>query len=85
VVKKKNLQPASVGDVYLGSDHKTLASNSPVIDKGLNPSSATYKKIIGDDEVYNILLKLLKTDMKGNKRVHNGTIDMGAVEFGSSK
>jgi len=85
VVKKKNLQPISIGDVYLNSDHKTLASNSPVIDKGLNPSSETYKKIIGDDEVYNILLKLLKTDMQGNKRVHNGTIDMGAVEFGSSK
>ena len=38
-----------------------------------------------DGNELNILIELLKTDMKGNKRVHNGTIDMGAVEFGSSK
>ena len=100
VIKKSNLQFASVGDVYLNSDNKTLASNSPVIDKGLNPSSATFKKIIGgEEEVYNYetgsyetvypqynkMIELLKTDMVGNQRVHNGTVDMGAVEYGSSK
>ena len=31
------------------------------------------------------MVELLKTDNVGNKRVHNGTVDMGAVEFGSSK
>ncbi len=85
VIKKHNLQPASVGDVYLNNDNETLDSSSPVIDKGLNPSSATYKKIIDNDGIYNQLLELLKTDKVGNKRVHNGTIDMGAVEYGSSK
>ena len=84
-VKKNNLQPSSMGDIYLSDDNKTLTEDSPVIDKGLNPSSATYKKIIDNDTVYNKLLKLLKTDMVGNKRVYNGTIDMGAVEYGSSK
>ncbi len=85
VIKKHNLQPTSVGDVNLNEDNETLESDSPVIDKGLNPSSATYKKIIGNDSIYNQMLELLKTDKVGNKRVHNGTIDMGAVEFGSSK
>jgi len=84
-IKKRNLQPASVGDIYLSDDNATLTVDSPVIDKGLNPSSATYKKIIGDDGVYNQLLEFLKTDKVGNKRIHNGTIDMGAVEYGSSK
>ena len=85
VIKKNNLQPASVGDLYLNDDNKTLASNSPVIDKGLNPSSATYKTIIDNDNNYNKMVELLKTDMLGNKRVYNGTIDMGAVEYGSGK
>jgi len=85
VIKKQNLQPASVGDVHLNSDNKTLASNSPVIDKGLNPSSATYKQIIDKDDVYNKIVELLKTDNIGNRRVHNGTIDIGAVEYGASK
>ena len=99
VIKKHNLQPASVGNIYLTSKY-TLESESPVIDKGLNPSSATYKKIIGGEKkVYNYdtrkyeikypqyekMLELLKTDKLGNKRVHNGTIDMGAVEYGASK
>jgi hypothetical protein len=84
VIKKKNLQPSSVGEVYLTSKY-ALKSESPVIDKGLNPSSATYKKIIDNDTIYNKMLELLKTDMVGNKRIHNSTIDMGAVEYGSSK
>jgi len=85
VIKKQNLQPSAVGDVHLNNDNETLASNSPVIDKGLNPSSATYKKIIDNDDIYNQMIQLLKTDKVGNRRVHNETIDMGAVEYGSSK
>ena len=85
VIKKQNLQPSSEGDVYLNNDNETLASNSPVIDKGLNISSATYKKIIDNDDVYNQMVELLITDKVGNKRVYNGTIDIGAVEYGSSK
>jgi len=99
VIKKKNLQPVSAGEIYLTSKY-ILKSKSPVIDKGLNPSSATYKKIIGGEESlynyntgtyettypqYNKMLELLKTDKVGNKRIHNNTIDMGAVEYGSSK
>ena len=84
VIKKSNLQYSSVGEVYLTSKY-ALESESPVIDKGLNPSSATFKKIIGDDAIYTQMLELLKTDNVGNKRVHNSTVDMGAVEFGSSK
>jgi len=85
VIKKHNLQPSAVGDVHLNSDNETLASDSPVIDKGLNPSSATYKKIIDNDDIYNQMVQLLTTDKVGNRRVHNETIDMGAVEYGSSK
>ncbi len=81
IIKKHNLQPAIVGDVNLNDDNKTLASDSPVIDKGLNPNSEEFKKLINDDEIYNKILELLKTDLVGNKRVHNGTIDMGAVEY----
>ena len=100
VIKKNNLQPASAGEVYLTSKY-TLKAKSPVIDKGLNPSSATYKKIIGGEQgstynydtgeydivytQYNKMLELLKTDKVGNKRIHNSTIDMGAEEYGSSK
>ena len=84
VIKKKNLQPISVGEIYLTSKY-ALKSESPVIDKGLNPSSLTYKKIIDNDTIYNQMIELLKTDMVDNKRVHNSTIDMGAVEYGSSK
>ncbi len=85
VIKKQNLQPSTAGDIYLNSDNETLANNSPVIDKGLNPSSTTYKKIIDNDEIYNQMVELLTTDKVGNRRVHNGTIDMGAVEYGSSR
>jgi len=85
VIKKHNLQPSSVGDVYLNDDNETLASNSPVIDKGLNPSSATYREIIGNDNIYNQMVELLTTDKIGNARIYNETIDMGAVEYGSSR
>lgn len=99
-IKKNNLQPASAGNIYLATDNKTLTSNSPVIDKGLNPSSTSFKDLIGgatrvyNDQTqendivypkYEEILELLKTDLVGNKRIHNNTIDMGAVEFGSSK
>lgn len=83
-LKKSNLQPASVGNINLASDNQTLTADSPVIDKGLNPSSTSFKKLI-DDETYEQIVELLKTDLIGNKRIHNGTIDIGAVEFGSSK
>lgn len=85
VIKKNNLQYASIGDIYLSDDNVTLTADSPVIDKGLNPSSVTFKELINNDEVYNTMVELLKTDKIANRRVHNGTIDMGAVEYGSSK
>jgi len=84
VIKKNNLQ-LSDGDIALADDNVSLMANSVAINKGLNPSSATYKTIIGNDAIYNQMIELLKTDMVGNKRIHNDTIDMGAVEFGSSK
>ena len=100
VIKKSNLQPASVGEIYFDSDNKKLTEDSPVLDKGLNPSSITYKKIIGGEKrvynseireyelsspQYNKMVNLLKDDMLGKNRIHNGTIDMGAVEYGSTK
>ena len=84
VIKKQNLQPSSVGDIHLNRDNKILVSNSLVINKGLNPRSVTFQKIIDNDDIYNQMLKLLKTDIVGNNRVYNGTVDMGTVEFGSN-
>ncbi len=99
MIKKHNLQPASVGDVKLGDDNLTLASDSPVIDKGLNPSSSTYKALFPSEKVYNsetdsyemkypeydTMVELLHTDFFGNQRIHNETIDIGAMEYGASK
>jgi len=79
-IKKNNLQPSEVGDVYLNSDNKTLSRNSPVIDKGLNPNSTTFKEIFDNDDIYNQVVELLNTDIDGKPRVVNGTIDMGASE-----
>ena len=36
------------------------------MDKGLNPSGATFKKIINNDNIYNQMVELLKTDMVEN-------------------
>jgi len=81
VIKKQNLQPNSVGDINLKDDNKTLFSNSPVINKGLNPSSITFKNLIDNNTTYNQIIELLQTDMVGNERISNETIDMGAVEY----
>ena len=80
IIKKHNLQPSSVGDIYLNSDKKTLSNNSPVIDKGLNPNSTTFKELFDNDDIYNQVVELLSTDMDGKPRVINGTIDMGSLE-----
>jgi len=80
IIKKSNLQP-SIGDIYLSNDNQTLTEDSPLIDKGLNPSSVTYQKIIGNDTIYNKMVELLTTDRLGNKRINKNTIDMGAVEY----
>jgi len=85
IYKKSNLQPASVGDIYLSDDNVTLLSNSPVIDKGLNIGSTTYKDMISDETVYARLNEFLTTDKVGNVRVFGDLVDMGAVEYGSSK
>lgn len=86
VVSKKNiLDPYYDGEIFLNDDNITLQSDSPVIDKGLNPSSATFKTIIGNDDTYNEIVNKLTVDILGNQRVHNDTIDMGAAEYGSSK
>ena len=85
IYKKSNLQPASVGDIYLSDDNVTLLSNSPAIDKGLNIGSTTYKDMVNDETIYARLNELLTTDKVGNVRVFGDLVDIGAVEYGSSK
>ncbi len=86
VVGKKNLiDPYYDGEIYLNDDNITLASDSPVIDKGLNPSSVTFKDLIDNNETYDFINEVLISDILGNKRIHNSTIDMGVAEYGSTK
>jgi len=80
IIKKRNLQPASVGEIDLNSDN-TLKANSPAIDKGLNPNSSTFKDLVEDDEIYNEILENIKIDMNGKARINSGTIDIGAIEY----
>jgi hypothetical protein len=80
IIFKNNLESLTVGELHLADENKAPLVNSPVIDKGLNPNSEDFKKIIPFS-----LMTLLETDMLGNKRVHNSTIDIGAIEYGSTK
>ncbi len=93
IIKKNNLQQTVVGDIEINEDNLTLKSISPVIDMGLNPENLTFKKLLDDykenlrssTDFYAILYPLLGKDIFGNNRIYNSTIDMGAVEYGSSK
>ncbi len=84
VTKQNNIDPYYDGEVFLNDDNITLEWNSPVIDQGLNADSATFIDLIGDKSDYNTIIGHLQTDILGNQRVHNGTIDMGAAEFSSN-
>jgi len=84
VIKKNNIQESLIGDILLNDDY-SLSAQSPAIDNGLNPSSDTFETLINDNATYTKILKLLETDMAGNQRDYNNTIDMGAIEFASTK
>jgi len=84
VIKKNNIQESLIGDIFLNTD-SSLSAQSPAIDNGLNPSSDTFETLINDNATYTKILKLLETDMAGNQRDYNNTIDMGAIEFASTK
>ncbi len=79
VIKKDNKKP-SYGDISM-TDNGELQSDSIAIDTGLNPESAKFKELIGNDADYQVILDALKTDLLGNSRIVNGVIDMGAIEY----
>jgi predicted outer membrane repeat protein len=85
IIDKNNLEPYYDGELYLNDDNITLQADSPVIDKGLNPSSSTFRDLIDNDEVYKIIQNELTSDILENNRIHNSTIDMGVSEFNSAK
>ena len=62
-----------------------MTESSPVIDKGLNSGTIKYKELINNNTTYNQLVELLKVDIFNNKRIYNETIDMGTVEYKSTK
>ncbi len=84
IAKSDNLDPIMVGDIQLSTDNITLLSNSPAIDAGVNPDSETFKSIFNNQSEYQDVLNLLQKDILGYKRVINGSIDLGAMEFGGS-
>ncbi|MBI5374877.1 MAG: right-handed parallel beta-helix repeat-containing protein [Candidatus Schekmanbacteria bacterium] len=61
---------------FADSDFR-LGAGSIAINKGLNPSSKLFKKLINDKSI----LKALKTDKDGNKRIRGKAIDLGAYEY----
>lgn len=87
IIKKNNIQFGSVGDIYLGSDNKTLEKQSPLIDKGMNPNSVIFKKAIeniDNNNIYNKILEVMETDIDDKERVSNGEIDIGSFEYNES-
>lgn len=84
ITKSDNLDPIVVGDIKLSTDNITLLSKSPAIDMGVNPDSETFKSIFKSQNEYQDVLTLLQKDILGYKRVINGSIDLGAMEFGGS-
>jgi len=85
IIDKNNLEPYYDGELYLNDDNITLQSDSPVINKGLNLSSSTFRDLIDNNDTYDLINEVLISDILGNKRIHNGTIDMGVAEYDSSK
>jgi predicted outer membrane repeat protein len=77
ITKKRNLEASVVGEVYLTQNYKDLQSSSVLRNKGIDPTSRLYKKIIGNEqEVYMKILKLFNT-----KRVIKGLKKMGPINF----
>lgn len=87
VIQKNNLQPENIGRLYLTDENTSLTVNSPVIDKGMNLDSQVFQDILEDEynseKVYEYIKEMLRTDIFGNPRVYNGTIDIGPHEYGS--
>jgi len=83
VVKKNNIQP-SYGPLNLDNKGKPSLS-STVINKGLNFNDAVFKDLISGSgypviENYYFIKNTLQKDLYGHERIHNGIIDIGAVE-----
>lgn len=78
VEKKNNIQP-SEGTINFSSDLEHLESDAIVINKGLNPTSSSFKNLFSTTD-YEIILNLLATDKDDKGRISGGTIDMGPYE-----
>ena len=77
LINRDNIQ-SSTTNINLNADG-TLKSSSIAINNGLNPNSQGFKDVFGNDAAD--FKKYLSKDRKGHKRVHGGTIDMGAFEY----
>ena len=80
IIKKNNIQPNEGSLNFADSDFR-LGDGSIAINKGLNPESTQFKKLIKDKSVLQTVLKALKKDMDGNKRIRGTTIDLGPYEY----
>ncbi|MBI5376937.1 MAG: hypothetical protein HZA77_16005 [Candidatus Schekmanbacteria bacterium] len=75
ITKENNVFPSAGSLNFADSDFR-LNPGSIAIDKGLNPDSSQFKKLVKDKAVLNAL----KTDKDGQKRVVGTAIDLGAYE-----
>ncbi|MBI5375083.1 MAG: hypothetical protein HZA77_06580 [Candidatus Schekmanbacteria bacterium] len=80
IIKKNNIQP-NEGDLNFTDSDFRLGKGSIAINKGLSPTSQTFKKLIKDKSI----LKALKIDKDGNKRIIGKAIDLGPYEYNSKK
>ena len=82
-IKKNNLQPQVVGDIFLWFNNLTPKFNSPVINNGLDTDSTLFKDAINSDYHYANIIQALQKDIFDNNRTYNNeTIDIGAAEYG---
>ncbi len=77
LINRDNIQ-SSMANININTDG-SLKSSSVAINNGLNPDSQGFKDVFGKDATD--FKEFLNKDRKGNKRVHDGTIDLGAYEY----
>lgn len=83
IYKKSNIQPDSNETLEYDALYTPIVSSS-TIDSALALDSSTFKELF-DTNTYEDLSVYFNTDLLGNIRVNGSALDMGAVEYGSTK